>query len=407
MLRTRPGKFVLFTLCPLLLLINNASAQENAVAATGAADTPGPMFELPSEIKSFDQLIEFVEKLDGMEPPDKSQAAQEAHHRKVARTIVAAAEQLSTKELSNEDAMQVVYFRLQGLQILKRLDEPKVSDRLSKAIDAALADERADVQAVGAKFMIESGFSQWAVWGDEEKEQLIDRIAKHISSRPAEAGHVEMVMAVVDFLGDMNGGESASRLMTELIPHFKKSDNPQILQSLTVLEGVNRRMQLPGNMIKLEGTLLDGSKLDWESYRGKVVLVDFWATWCGPCRAEVPNILKMYNAYHDKGFEVLGISLDNTADDAASYIKDTNIPWPTMFSDKPAERGWRHPMAVRYGITGIPRAILVNREGKVVHMTARGPYLEQELRKLLGEPVARSRSTEDNSLQPASFSFSE
>ena len=365
------------------------------------------MFELPGEITNFEQLIEFVEKLDGMDPPDKSQEAQEAHHRKVARSIVAAAEKLPTEDLSNEDAMQVVYFRLQGLQILKRLDEPKIADRLAKAIDAALADERADVQAVGAKFMIESGFSQWAVWGDDDKQQLIDRISKYISSRPAEASDVEMVMAVVDFLGDMNGEQSATRLMTELIPHFKQSDSPQIQQSLTVLEGVNRRMQLPGNLIKLEGTLLDGSKLDWKAYRGKVVLVDFWATWCGPCRAEVPNILKMYEAYHDKGFEVLGISLDNTAEDATSYIKDTNIPWPTMFSDKPSEQGWRHPMAIRYGITGIPRAILVDREGKVVHMTARGPYLEQELRKLLGEPVARSRASEDNTLRPVSFSFSE
>ena len=406
MLRMRPGKFVSFTLCPLLLLSSYASAQEN-VAVEQAADAPGPMFELPGEITNFEQLIEFVEKLDGMDPPDKSQEAQEAHHRKVARTIVAAAEKLPTKDLSNEDAMQVVYFRLQGLQILKRLDEPKVSDRLTKAIDAALADERADIQAVGAKFMIESGFSQWAVWGDEDKQQLIDRIAKYISSRPAEASDVEMVMAVVDFLGDMNGEQSATRLMTDLIPHFKQSDSPQIQQSLTVLEGVNRRMQLPGNLIKLEGTLLDGSKLDWKAYRGKVVLVDFWATWCGPCRAEVPNILKMYEAYHDKGFEVLGISLDNTAEDATSYIKDTNIPWPTMFSDKPSEQGWRHPMAIRYGITGIPRAILVDREGKVVHMTARGPYLEQELRKLLGEPVARSRASEDNTLRPVSFSFSE
>jgi thiol-disulfide isomerase/thioredoxin len=93
--------------------------------------------------------------------------------------------------------------------------------------------------------------------------------------------------------------------------------------------------------------MLDGSQLDWKSYRGKVVLVDFWATWCGPCRAEVPNVMKMYRDYHDKGFEVLGISLDDRREQAESYIKQEEIPWPTMFSDKSSERGWRHPMEYR------------------------------------------------------------
>lgn len=395
------------TLFSFALLSSFAFAQDSVQLADDNADVQSDQFELPKKLKNFEQLMAFVEKIDNLEPADDSEPAQEAHHRKVARTIVAAAEKLPTKELSDKDAMQAVFFRLQGLQILKRLGEEKVGERLAKAVDEALADKRADVQAVGAKFMIESGFSQWATWTDEQKSSLIQRITKYISSHSAEASQIEMVMAVVDFLGDMNSEKAASQLMSDLIPHFEKSDDPQIKQSLVMLKGINRRLQLPGNPIKLEGTLLDGSKLDWQSYRGKVVLVDFWATWCGPCRAEVPNILKMYDAYHDKGFEVLGISLDNTPEDAESYIEQNKLPWPTMFSEKASEQGWRHPMAVRYGITGIPRAILIDREGKVVHMTARGPYLERELRRLLGEPVARSKPRNDDSIQRVNYSQNE
>ena len=112
----------------------------------------------------------------------------------------------------------------------------------------------------------------------------------------------------------------------------------------------------------------------------------------------------MYQAYHDKGFEVLGLSLVKSREEAEAYIEQENIPWPTMFSKSPAERFWRAPMAVYYGVTGIPLAILVDRDGKVVHMLARGENLERELRRLLGEPVARVQRSRDAFLQQVSNS---
>jgi len=115
-------------------------------------------------------------------------------------------------------------------------------------------------------------------------------------------------------------------------------------------------------------------------------LVDFWATWCQPCRAEVPNVLENYLKYHDKGFDVIGISLDDKRSDAEEYVKQTNIPWPSLFHESSDATGWQNPMAVKYGITGIPTAILVDQEGNVVSMQARGPQLGALLEKLLGKP---------------------
>jgi thioredoxin-like negative regulator of GroEL len=112
-----------------------------------------------------------------------------------------------------------------------------------------------------------------------------------------------------------------------------------------------------------------------------VVLVDFWASWCGPCLAEIPNVVKMHKAYHGKGFEVVGINIDDKIEVAAAKVKQLNVPWPTIFDHD-------EQLANYYGITGIPRAILIDQEGRVVSMMARGPYLERELRKLLGEPLA-------------------
>jgi len=398
-----PGCLIKLATLSLLLLGNTACGQQSAPIAANASATQAEIFEIPESMQSIKELSSFVEGIDALEPSGQGEQERVAHQRKIARTVIAAAERVfAGKEISDEDAMQSVYLKLQGWMILKELDEPKAEQMFAKAIDAARADKRSDVQAIGTKFMVETGFAQWTTWGEEEKSAWIKNIVRDISAREPEGNQIQAVMTVVEFLGDENGEKYARELLSKVIPHFKSSKDSQIQRIVSMLAGTERRLNLPGNEIELSGTMLDGSTLDWASYRGKVVLVDFWATWCGPCRAEVPNILKMYHAYHDKGFEVLGISLDKTREEAESYIKQTEIPWPTLFSDNPAERFWQHPMVVRYGISGIPRAILVNREGKVVSMTARGENLGRELRRLLGEPVARVKRTREALVQQVS-----
>ena len=143
----------------------------------------------------------------------------------------------------------------------------------------------------------------------------------------------------------------------------------------------SRHLNLLGNPIELTGTKLDGSDFDWSDYEGKVVLVDFWATWCGPCLAEAPNVKKNYDKYHDRGFEVVAISLDTKKSALEKYIQTKEVPWVNLFE---AGKGWKHPMAVKYGVSAIPTVFLVNRDGNVVSLRARGAELGKQLKKLLG-----------------------
>ncbi|MFA5329620.1 MAG: TlpA disulfide reductase family protein [Prolixibacteraceae bacterium] len=114
------------------------------------------------------------------------------------------------------------------------------------------------------------------------------------------------------------------------------------------------------------------------SLRGKVVLVDFWASWCGPCRQENPNVVKLYQKYHDKGFEILGVSLDRTKDDWLKAIKDDNLSWIHV-SDL---QYWQNAVARQYGVNAIPQSFLLDKDGKIIGKGLRGEQLAQKLAEL-------------------------
>jgi thiol-disulfide isomerase/thioredoxin len=318
-----------------------------------------------------------------------------AYQSKLAHTVVLVVEKILAMEIANEEAMQAHAFKLQALQLLGALNEPGAEEHFARAIADARQDSRADVRAIGMQYLVRNGFSKWAVSGKEEKARLMASVVEFIKEDEPDVKQLDMLLDVIRFLEQRQDEQFSKPLLAELIPHFRNSESEGVLQMVTRLEGMGRRLNLPGNQMELKGTLLDGIELDWESYRGKVVLVDFWATWCGPCRQEVPNVLRLYHAYHEKGFEVVGVSLDSSRDQAESYIEQYELPWPNLFSEKENERSWEHPMAVYYGVTGIPLAVLIDREGKVVSLLARGENLARELRRLLGEPLARSQTGAD------------
>lgn len=122
-----------------------------------------------------------------------------------------------------------------------------------------------------------------------------------------------------------------------------------------------------------------GKQVKLSSFKGKYVLVDFWASWCGPCRAENPNVLKVYNAYKDKGFTVVGISLDDKAANWKKAIRDDQMPW-TQLSDL---KGWKNEISTSYGIQGIPSNLLIDPSGKIIAKDLRGVMLENKMKELL------------------------
>ncbi|WP_299669707.1 TlpA disulfide reductase family protein [uncultured Polaribacter sp.] len=129
-------------------------------------------------------------------------------------------------------------------------------------------------------------------------------------------------------------------------------------------------------------TSMDGRKVDLAKMRGKVILIDFWATWCAPCVKEIPHLKKLYNKYHEQGFEIIGITLDEKAAEARvqKLIKNKEVPWPQRFEGK-GFNGDAYKQL--YGIGSLPTVWLVNKEGIIVDRNARGERLEPLIRKYL------------------------
>lgn len=135
-----------------------------------------------------------------------------------------------------------------------------------------------------------------------------------------------------------------------------------------------------GKPLDISFTAVDGRKVSLADLKGKVVLIDFWATWCGPCVGEVPTVKATYDKYHAAGFEIVGISLDESKEALLRFIKEHQMPWPQYFDGKQ----WNNDISFRFGIDGVPTEWLVDRNGILRNTEARSD-LEGAVSRLLKE----------------------
>ena len=129
---------------------------------------------------------------------------------------------------------------------------------------------------------------------------------------------------------------------------------------------------------ELQFKAVDGNDISIGQLKGKFVLIVFWATWCGPCKSEIPGLIEMYKQYHDKGFEIIGISLDHDLNTFKEFLRSNEIKWPQYFDGK----GWNNKISSRFGINSIPSTVLIDKDGIVLKRCLRGKELKIAIEKL-------------------------
>lgn len=290
-----------------------------------------------------------------------------------------------SKNMNNQSASMALRFLGTCDAVGKKIDAPELAQSTKKEFREILKEG-------GFEFMmLHDDFIKAEKKTLADFNAMIESYKRMIEKDPGTGRMASLILSQAEAVAEESGDpEFVANTGQKIIAILKDSGEPALESVAKSMEGEIRRAQLVGKEFSMEGVMLDGSKFDWSKYKGKTVLIDFWATWCGPCKAEVPFMKELYEKYHDKGFEIVGVNVwerdTMTAEDVLKYLEEEKVPWPHIDDRQSTDAGLQS-LPEMYGISGIPTLFLVGKDGKVVSTTVRSynKSLQEAVDKIFAE----------------------
>ena len=321
------------------------------------------------------KLFKFIDQTMSSKPAHGTDDL--THRQQVASAVESAANKiLRDSAVSEQDKTKAGRFLVDAAMITIQ-EQPNGIERLSELAEEINRRGLSDVQPYAESALLLVRARQAS--SESEVRSVVGDVVAHLSTVPLTREN----MALAQQAGTM-AERLDSAFAAETYAKFGETFRGGEGAAQDVAErfdAMARRLGLVGQEMRVAGVGPDGELFNYEDYKGKVVLVDFWATWCGPCRQAFPNVLKNYEQYHDKGFEVIAISIDKDLGDLASFMKTEKPPW-IVLADTHPKNG--ESIADYYGIEAIPATFLIGKDGKVITAEVRGGQLDAQLERLLG-----------------------
>lgn len=326
--------------------------------------------------KSFSSPPPAPAAWDEKRPTDEEVAAFQKTRGEAAEKVADLAHDFHTKFASDPRAGDARMQELELLGAAVKMGHTNALPKLEKLEQARLADATLpEDERLGLRMMIaqRTAVALLPEGEDKAKASMADSARKLIVDFPKREEPYQLLLSMVSD-GPADVARAAAQSMTG-------ADVPESVKEAA--KGLLERLDRVGKPVDIQFTSLDGRSIDLTKMQGKVVLVDFWATWCGPCIAELPNVKAAYDKHHPNGFEILGISFDQKKEALESFVAKEKMTWPQYFDGK----GWENELGQRYGITAIPAMWLIDKQGNLRDLAAR-ENLEEKVAKLLAEPDA-------------------